>query len=47
MPMRKEEAQRAASALDLQEEEMAPLQTIPMRGSLDAEGRPGQAHHAR
>jgi cyanate lyase len=35
MPMSKEEAQKAASALDLQEEEMALLQAIPMRGSLD------------
>jgi cyanate lyase len=35
MPMSKEEAQKAASALDLQEDEMALLQTIPMRGSLD------------
>ncbi len=35
MPMSKEEAQKAASALDLQEDEMALLQAIPMRGSLD------------
>jgi len=36
MPMSKEEAQKAARTLDLQEEEMLLLQTIPMRGSLDA-----------
>jgi len=35
MPMSKEEAQKAANALDLQEDEMALLQVIPMRGSLD------------
>jgi cyanate lyase len=36
MPMSKEEAQKAARVLDLQEEEMALLQTIPMRGSLES-----------
>jgi len=36
MPMSKEEAQKAAKVLDLQEEEMALLQTIPMRGSLES-----------
>ncbi len=36
MPMSKEEAQKVARTLDLQEEEVALLQTIPMRGSLDA-----------
>jgi cyanate lyase len=36
MPMSKEEAQKAARALDLQEEEMALLQTIPTRGSLES-----------
>jgi len=34
MPMSKEEAEKAAKMLDLKEEEMALLQTIPMRGSL-------------
>ena len=36
MPMSKEEAQKAAQVLDLQEDEMALLQSIPMRGSLDS-----------
>jgi cyanate lyase len=36
MPMSKEEAQKAARVLDLPEEEMALLQTIPMRGSLES-----------
>jgi cyanate lyase len=35
MPMSKEEAQKASKLLDLSDEEMASLQTIPMRGSLD------------
>jgi cyanate lyase len=35
MPMGREEAQKAARVLDLQEEEVALLQTIPMRGSLE------------
>jgi cyanate lyase len=35
MPMSKEEAQKVAGVLDLQEEEVTLLQTIPMRGSLD------------
>ena len=36
MPMSKDEAQKAAQVLDLQEDEMALLQSIPMRGSLDS-----------
>jgi cyanate lyase len=36
MPMSKDEAQKAARMLDLQEEEMVLLQTIPMRGALDS-----------
>jgi cyanate lyase len=35
MPMSKEEAQKASKLLDLSDEEMALLQAIPMRGSLD------------
>jgi len=35
MPMSKEEAQKAARVLDLPEDEMALLQMIPMRGSVD------------
>ena len=35
MPMSKEEAQKASKLLDLTDEEMMLLQTIPMRGSLE------------
>jgi cyanate lyase len=35
MPMSKEEAQRASKLLELSDEEMTLLQTIPMRGSLE------------
>jgi cyanate lyase len=36
MPMSKEEAQKVSKLLDLNDEETTLLQTIPMRGSLDA-----------
>jgi cyanate lyase len=35
MPMSREEAEKAGKALDLREEEIRLLETIPMRGSLD------------